>query len=151
MLVDKVNVLHGFVNVIVGYIYLQSHTHAHKHTRTHTHTNIHTHTHIFIYIYTRHSIILPYYLMYPEIIDLVKTSQSPLYRPRVGDATCPSYMVALMEKCWQEVADDRPTFADVKSDLKAANNNKLVKNLIFSCYLKFHHFVEIKSHNISSC
>ncbi|KAK2145858.1 hypothetical protein LSH36_651g01016 [Paralvinella palmiformis] len=59
-----------------------------------------------------------------EIIDLVKTSQSPLYRPRVGDATCPSYMVALMEKCWQEVADDRPTFADVKSDLKAANNNK---------------------------
>ncbi|XP_078693880.1 atrial natriuretic peptide receptor 2-like isoform X3 [Branchiostoma floridae x Branchiostoma belcheri] len=60
------------------------------------------------------------------IIQAVKFGQEPVYRPFVPQDNCPHEMHRLMESCWTELPDRRPTFDSILSWLKKMNGGKLM-------------------------
>lgn len=48
------------------------------------------------------------------IIERLIAGEDPPFRPLVGERECPPDLLDLMEKCWAENADDRPTFANIR-------------------------------------
>jgi atrial natriuretic peptide receptor A len=59
------------------------------------------------------------YMDPPAIIDRVKASEEPPFRPFVGERDCPPDLLELMEKCWSENPDDRPTFAYIRITIRS--------------------------------
>ncbi|XP_035776449.1 atrial natriuretic peptide receptor 1-like isoform X2 [Anopheles albimanus] len=52
------------------------------------------------------------------IVDRVALHESPPFRPFVGQRDCPPDLLDLMEKCWSDSPDDRPTFSGIRSTVR---------------------------------
>ncbi|OQV23021.1 Atrial natriuretic peptide receptor 1 [Hypsibius exemplaris] len=53
-----------------------------------------------------------------EILNEVVASNIPPVRPRVPRAACSNELYDLMERCWEEIPVERPTFPKIKERLK---------------------------------
>jgi hypothetical protein len=53
-----------------------------------------------------------------EIIARVAARENPPFRPVVGTRDCPEELAELMERCWSESPDDRPTFEMIRSIIR---------------------------------
>lgn len=53
-----------------------------------------------------------------EIITRVAARENPPFRPATGRRDCPDDLLDLMEKCWYDNPDDRPTFETIKTNIK---------------------------------
>ncbi|EAT36610.1 AAEL011318-PA, partial [Aedes aegypti] len=53
-----------------------------------------------------------------ETARQVAAHESPPFRPFVGQRDCPPDLLDLMEKCWSDSPDDRPSFIQIKSTVK---------------------------------
>ncbi|XP_055641677.1 atrial natriuretic peptide receptor 1 isoform X2 [Toxorhynchites rutilus septentrionalis] len=52
------------------------------------------------------------------IVERVANHEGPPFRPFVDQRDCPPDLHDLMEKCWADSPDDRPTFAQIRSTVK---------------------------------
>ncbi|XP_052896080.1 atrial natriuretic peptide receptor 1 [Anopheles moucheti] len=52
------------------------------------------------------------------IVERVALHESPPFRPFVGQRDCPPDLLDLMEKCWSDSPDDRPTFSGIRSSVR---------------------------------
>jgi atrial natriuretic peptide receptor A len=55
------------------------------------------------------------YMTLTQILDRVAAHDNPPFRPLIGERDCPSELVDLMEKCWNDNADERPSFANIRT------------------------------------
>jgi len=55
------------------------------------------------------------YMTLTQIIDRVAAHDNPPFRPLVGERDCPSDLLELMEKCWNDNPDERPSFANIRT------------------------------------
>lgn len=55
------------------------------------------------------------YMTIPAILDRVAAHETPPFRPVVGERDCPPDLLDLMEKCWNESPDDRPSFGNIRT------------------------------------
>jgi atrial natriuretic peptide receptor A len=53
-----------------------------------------------------------------EIIARVAARENPPFRPVVGTRDCPEELTVLMERCWADSPDDRPTFEMIRSIIR---------------------------------
>jgi atrial natriuretic peptide receptor A len=53
-----------------------------------------------------------------EIIARVAARETPPFRPVVGTRDCPEELMELMERCWADGPDDRPTFDTIRSIIR---------------------------------
>ncbi|KAK2579330.1 hypothetical protein KPH14_008282 [Odynerus spinipes] len=58
------------------------------------------------------------YMTSQEIISRVLACENPPFRPEVMLADCPTDILALMEKCWSEIAEERPTFHAIRGTIR---------------------------------
>ncbi|XP_033638066.1 atrial natriuretic peptide receptor 1-like [Asterias rubens] len=68
-----------------------------------------------------------------EIVTAVKMGARPLFRPVVPRDACTPKMLDLMEMCWREKPDDRPSLSQIKSavtKLSGGKTQNLVDNMI---------------------
>lgn len=49
------------------------------------------------------------------ILDRVMANEQPPFRPSIDDRDCPPDLVELMEKCWCDTPDERPSFPQIRS------------------------------------
>ncbi|XP_060517120.1 atrial natriuretic peptide receptor 1 [Cylas formicarius] len=59
------------------------------------------------------------YLEVEEIIARVASRETPPFRPAVTQRNCPGELLELMESCWNDNPDERPTFEFIRSNLKS--------------------------------
>lgn len=52
------------------------------------------------------------------ILERVELHENPPFRPFVGQRECPSDVLELMEKCWADNPDDRPTFTSIRATVR---------------------------------
>lgn len=57
------------------------------------------------------------YTTIPAILDRVAAHENPPFRPFVGERDCPPDLLELMEKCWSDSPEDRPTFGNVRTSV----------------------------------
>lgn len=57
------------------------------------------------------------YMSIPSILDRVAAHENPPFRPVVGERDCPPDLLDLMEKCWSDNIDERPSFANIRSSV----------------------------------
>ncbi|CAH0381340.1 unnamed protein product [Bemisia tabaci] len=55
-----------------------------------------------------------------EILEAVAKRVNPPFRPDITGYDCPSDIKELMEKCWQDNPDDRPTFENIRQVIRRA-------------------------------
>lgn len=48
----------------------------------------------------------------------MSAGENPPFRPEVQQRDCPPDILALMEKCWSEIAEDRPTFQAIRGTIR---------------------------------
>jgi hypothetical protein len=53
-----------------------------------------------------------------EIIARVAARENPPFRPVVGTRDCPEELTELMERCWLDSPEDRPTFEMIRSIIR---------------------------------
>ncbi|XP_069678523.1 atrial natriuretic peptide receptor 1 isoform X2 [Periplaneta americana] len=53
-----------------------------------------------------------------EIIARVAARENPPFRPVVGNRDCPEELTELMERCWADNPDDRPTFETIRGIIR---------------------------------
>ncbi|XP_050297580.1 atrial natriuretic peptide receptor 1 isoform X1 [Anthonomus grandis grandis] len=58
------------------------------------------------------------YLEVEEIITRVASRENPPFRPAVSQGDCPEELLELMERCWNDNPEDRPTFDSIRLNLK---------------------------------
>lgn len=56
--------------------------------------------------------------MYIEILEKVQSRSFPLFRPDLSGYDCPEDLAELMRKCWTDVADERPTFDNIRDTIR---------------------------------
>ena len=54
-----------------------------------------------------------------EILDKVVKRESPPHRPKVPQREAPSELLKLMERCWDDVIEVRPTFDVILKSVKS--------------------------------
>lgn len=64
-----------------------------------------------------------------EIVQRVKTVESPPFRPKVPSNAADRKILDLMRMCWEEIPMFRPNFSTIVSVLKQANNGRFVEHL----------------------
>lgn len=55
------------------------------------------------------------YMNITSILDRVAAHENPPFRPFVGERDCPPDLLDLMEKCWNDNPEERPTFANIRT------------------------------------
>lgn len=65
-----------------------------------------------------------------QIVNRVAASETPPFRPEVAQKECPADILSLMEKCWNEVPEERPTFHVVRGTIRGIM--KFVANFLFN-------------------
>lgn len=55
---------------------------------------------------------------YVEIIARVASRENPPFRPAIQVRDCPEDLINLMENCWSDNPDDRPTFEVIKDTVR---------------------------------
>ncbi|KAK0163436.1 hypothetical protein PV327_007117 [Microctonus hyperodae] len=58
------------------------------------------------------------YMTSQEIVNRVSGGETPYFRPEVQPRDCPPDILALMEKCWSEAIEDRPTFQTIRGTIR---------------------------------
>lgn len=53
-----------------------------------------------------------------EIIARVASKETPAFRPAVSQRDCPEDLIELMEKCWSDNCDERPSFEAIRSTIR---------------------------------
>ncbi|PBC26770.1 Atrial natriuretic peptide receptor [Apis cerana cerana] len=53
-----------------------------------------------------------------EIVSRVAASETPPFRPEVAPKDCPPDILSLMEKCWNEIPEERPTFHAIRETIR---------------------------------
>lgn len=53
-----------------------------------------------------------------EILHQVESYSSPPFRPDVSNRDCPEDLLSLMERCWADSPDDRPTFEIIRGTIR---------------------------------
>ncbi|XP_071559904.1 atrial natriuretic peptide receptor 1 isoform X3 [Temnothorax nylanderi] len=53
-----------------------------------------------------------------EIVSRVSASENPPLRPEVTPKDCPPDILSLMERCWTEVPDERPSFHAIRGTIR---------------------------------
>ncbi|XP_070154307.1 atrial natriuretic peptide receptor 1 isoform X5 [Polyergus mexicanus] len=53
-----------------------------------------------------------------EIVSRVSASENPSLRPEVAPKDCPPDILSLMERCWHEVPDERPSFHTIRGTIR---------------------------------
>jgi atrial natriuretic peptide receptor A len=53
-----------------------------------------------------------------EIIARVAARENPPFRPVVGTRDCPEELTDLMERCWLDNPEERPTFEMIRSIIR---------------------------------
>ncbi|XP_012166238.1 atrial natriuretic peptide receptor 1 [Bombus terrestris] len=53
-----------------------------------------------------------------EIVGRVAASETPSFRPEVTPKDCPPDILSLMEKCWNEIPEERPTFHAIRETIR---------------------------------
>lgn len=53
--------------------------------------------------------------LFLAIISRIIAHEVPPFRPSIGSHDCPPDLLELMEKCWADNPDDRPTFCTIRS------------------------------------
>lgn len=48
-------------------------------------------------------------------LQLFLLTDNPPFRPFVGERDCPPDLLELMEKCWNDIPDERPTFGSIRT------------------------------------
>ncbi|CAD1468784.1 unnamed protein product, partial [Heterotrigona itama] len=54
-----------------------------------------------------------------EIVGRVAASETPPFRPEVTPKDCPPDILSLMEKCWNEIPEERPTFHAIRETIRS--------------------------------
>lgn len=57
------------------------------------------------------------FMTVPSILDRVAKHENPPFRPFVGERDCPPDLLELMEKCWHESPEERPTFGNIRTSI----------------------------------
>lgn len=78
------------------------------------------------------------------IIVRVAARETPSFRPVVGNRDCPEELTELMERCWSDNPDERPTFEMIRSIIRCIR--KWVYSLHPSCY-----FIQIHRVVLHTC
>lgn len=58
-------------------------------------------------------LILCFFLV-SEILDLVEKQADPAFRPDISGYDCPEDLLELMNKCWADNFDERPSFENIR-------------------------------------
>jgi atrial natriuretic peptide receptor A len=53
-----------------------------------------------------------------EIIARVAARENPPFRPVVGTRDCPEALTDLMERCWLDNPEERPSFEMIRSTIR---------------------------------
>ncbi|XP_070154306.1 atrial natriuretic peptide receptor 1 isoform X4 [Polyergus mexicanus] len=53
-----------------------------------------------------------------KIVSRVSASENPSLRPEVAPKDCPPDILSLMERCWHEVPDERPSFHTIRGTIR---------------------------------
>jgi len=53
----------------------------------------------------------------PKIVNRVSASENPPLRPEVDPKDCPPDILSLMEKCWHEIPEERPSFHTIRGTI----------------------------------
>lgn len=53
-----------------------------------------------------------------KIVSRVSASENPPLRPEVAPKDCPPDILSLMERCWHEVPDERPSFHTIRGTIR---------------------------------
>ncbi|XP_070200870.1 atrial natriuretic peptide receptor 2-like [Littorina saxatilis] len=61
-----------------------------------------------------------------EILDKVMKRENPPHRPKVPQREAPAQLNSLMDRCWSDVADLRPTFDVILKSLKSLTHGREV-------------------------
>ena len=62
-----------------------------------------------------------------EIVDRIKSADSPAMRPELQPISEPEFnpmAIGLIEHCWAELPQNRPTFTEVEKTIKKLNKGK---------------------------
>ncbi|XP_072020667.1 atrial natriuretic peptide receptor 1-like [Amphiura filiformis] len=68
-----------------------------------------------------------------EIVKEVKASKKPPYRPEIDEETTDANMVMLMQSCWEQDPELRPTFSAIIKQLQKSSNGRkanLIDNMV---------------------
>jgi atrial natriuretic peptide receptor A len=57
------------------------------------------------------------YMPVKMILDRVMAHENPPFRPIVNDHDCPPDLFELIEKCWSEIPEERPTFPQIRTQI----------------------------------
>ncbi|CAG5097745.1 Similar to Npr1: Atrial natriuretic peptide receptor 1 (Rattus norvegicus) [Cotesia congregata] len=58
------------------------------------------------------------YMSSQEIVNRVSSGENPCFRPEVQPKDCPPDILCLMERCWSEISEDRPTFQAIRGIIR---------------------------------
>lgn len=56
--------------------------------------------------------------LHSAILERVEAHEKPPFRPFIGQRECPPDVLELMEKCWDDNPDERPPFAQIRSNVR---------------------------------
>ncbi|GAB6027782.1 hypothetical protein CHUAL_002017 [Chamberlinius hualienensis] len=65
-----------------------------------------------------------------EIVENVRNSCQPYFRPSIDHSYCDSEVVQLMKKCWSEDPMERPDFQALKGIVRRLNKNNESENIL---------------------
>lgn len=54
----------------------------------------------------------------PSIVKRISAQETPPFRPCLAGHDCPPDLMELMEKCWSENPEDRPSFSSIRSTIR---------------------------------
>nr|XP_006813370.1 PREDICTED: atrial natriuretic peptide receptor 1-like [Saccoglossus kowalevskii] len=65
-----------------------------------------------------------------EIVQKVRASNKPYFRPSVDKSTCPEELYPVMEKCWSQDQAERPDFNSLRTTMRKINNRSATGNIL---------------------
>ncbi|KAI1295476.1 Atrial natriuretic peptide receptor 1 [Halotydeus destructor] len=69
-----------------------------------------------------------------EILSKVRQEMDPPFRPDICSDDCPQELIDLVKACWEEEADQRPSFSSIRSTFRRSNlaydSDNLLENLL---------------------
>lgn len=78
-----------------------------------------------------------------EILDRVRMGGSPPFRPTIGQIEdCPRNLIKLMEMCWNEDPEERPSFMRIKPIFKKISNGLTSQNFLDNLLKRMEQYAE---------
>jgi len=70
-----------------------------------------------------------HYMPITAILDRVAAHENPPFRPFVGERDCPPDLLELMEKCWNDCSEERPSFGNIRTSISC------IMKYVFGLYI----------------